>query len=106
MVCRPGRPSELQQQQAPLADQLQQLRRERDDATNRLAALTDELARVKKHPFEVLKLRGEVGALRQEKAAADSQSAASKATANPETWKAIRELLAGHIALDSALLTI
>ena len=81
----------LQQQQALLAGQLQQLRRERDDATNRLAALADELASAKKNPSEVLKLRGEVGALRQEKAAADSQSAVSKLTANPETRKAMRE---------------
>jgi RNA polymerase sigma factor (sigma-70 family) len=81
----------LQQQQAPLADQLQQLRRERDDATNRVAALTEELASTKKNPSEVLKLRGEVGALRQEKATADSQSAASKLTANPEARKALRD---------------
>ncbi|EEF59715.1 RNA polymerase sigma factor [Pedosphaera parvula] len=81
----------LQQQQAPLTDQLQQLRRERDDATNRLSALTDELARVKKNPSELLKLRSQVGTLRQEKAAADSQSAVSKALANPETRKSIRE---------------
>jgi RNA polymerase sigma factor (sigma-70 family) len=88
----------LQQQQAPLAEQnrqlqreREQLQRERDDATNRLAALTDELAGVKKNPSEVLKLRGEVGALRQGMAAADSQSAVSKALANPETRKALRE---------------
>ena len=88
----------LQQSQAPLADQNQQLRREReqlqrerDDATNRLAALTDELATVKKNPTEVLKLRGEVGALRQQKATADSQSAVSKAVADPETRKAMRD---------------
>jgi hypothetical protein len=81
----------LQHQQAPLAEQNQQLQRERDDATNRLAALTDELARVKKNPSEVLKLRGEVGALRQGKAVADSQNTISKAIANPETRKAIRE---------------
>ncbi|MEY2427743.1 MAG: hypothetical protein QOJ40_628 [Verrucomicrobiota bacterium] len=81
----------LQQQQTPLAGQIQQLRRERDDATNRLAALADELANAKKNPSEVLKLRGEVGALRQEKAAADSQSAVSKLTASPETRKAMRE---------------
>jgi hypothetical protein len=36
-------------------------------------------------------LRGEVGALRQEKATADSQSAVSKALADPETRKTIRE---------------
>ena len=81
----------LQQQQAPLAEQIQQLQRERDDATNRLASLADELAKVKKNPSEVLKLRGEVGALRQEKAVADNQSALNKITANPETRKALRD---------------
>ncbi len=88
----------LQQQQAPLAEQnrqlqreREQLQRERDDATNWLAALTDELARVKKNPSEVLKLRGEVGALRQGIATANSESGASKALANPETRKTIRE---------------
>ena len=82
---------ELQQQQAPLADQLQQLQRERDAATNRAAALTEELASAKKNPAEVLKLRGEVGALRQEKSIADSKSAISKITANPEARKALRD---------------
>jgi RNA polymerase sigma factor (sigma-70 family) len=81
----------LQQQQAPLADQLQRLQRERDDATNRLAVLTDELARLKKNPSEVLSLRGEVGVLRQEKASAEAESAAGKAVANSETRKTIRE---------------
>jgi RNA polymerase sigma factor (sigma-70 family) len=76
----------LQQQQAPLNDQLAQLQRERDDATNRLAGLADELADTKKNqnPSEVLKLRGEVGVLRQ-------QSALNKITANPETRKALRD---------------
>ena len=81
----------LQQQQAPLAEQLRQLQRERDAATNRLAALTEELANVKKNPSEVLKLRGEVGALRQEKAIADSKSALNTLTANPEARKALRD---------------
>src|SRR5664280_2797667 len=54
----------LLEQQAPLAAQVQQLRRERDEATNRLASLAEENAR--KNPSEVLKLRGEVGRLRQE----------------------------------------
>jgi len=81
----------LQQAQAPLAEQNRQLQRERNDATNRLASLTDELAKVKKNPSEVLKLRGEVGVLRQEKATANSQSAVSKALADPETRKVLRE---------------
>ena len=67
------------------------MQRERDAATNRLASLADELAKVKKNPSEVLKLRGEVGALRQEKAIAGSQSALNKLTANPETRKALRD---------------
>jgi RNA polymerase sigma factor (sigma-70 family) len=81
----------LQQQQAPLAEQIQQLQRERNNATNRLASLADELAKVKKNPSEVLKLRGEVGALRQEKTIAASKSAINKITANPETRKALRD---------------
>jgi len=81
----------LQQQQPPLAAQIQQLQRERDAATNRVAALAEELATVKKNPAEVLKLRGEVGALRQEKAIADSKSAISKLTADPESRKSLRQ---------------
>jgi len=54
----------LQQQQAPLAEQIRQLQRERDDATNRLAWLTEEIAKNKENNLELLKLRGEVGVLR------------------------------------------
>ena len=81
----------LQQQQAPLADRLQQLQRERDAATNQVAALAEELAGLKKNPAEVLKLRGEVGVLRQEKAIAGSKSPISKITADPEARKALRD---------------
>ena len=54
----------FQQRQAPLADQLRQLRHEHDDATNRLAELFAENAQLKSHSDEneLLKLRGEVGA--------------------------------------------
>ena len=44
----------LQQQQRPLVEQIQHLQRERDDATNRLASLTDENAALKRNPTEVL----------------------------------------------------
>jgi RNA polymerase sigma factor (sigma-70 family) len=56
----------LQQQQAPLADRVQQLQRERDDATNRLAALLVENGQLKSNPneTELLKLRAEVTRLR------------------------------------------
>ncbi|MDB6029382.1 MAG: polymerase, sigma-24 subunit, subfamily [Verrucomicrobiales bacterium] len=58
----------LQQQQAPLAAQLQQLQRERDEATNRLSAVNTEVAQLKsgQRQNELLKLRGEVGTLRRQ----------------------------------------
>ncbi len=58
----------LQQQQAPLAEQLQQLQGERDQVTNRLASLLAENEQLKsgQNTTELLKLRGEVGRLRQE----------------------------------------
>jgi RNA polymerase sigma factor (sigma-70 family) len=86
-----GRIRALEEQQAPLTVQLQQLQRERDAATNRVAALTDELARVKKNPSELLKLRSEVGTLRQEKAVAGSKSALNKVTADPAARTALRD---------------
>jgi RNA polymerase sigma factor (sigma-70 family) len=83
----------LQQQLAPLADQLQQLQHERDKASNQLAGLSEELALAKKNqnPSEVLKLRGEVSSLRQAKSDSDSQSAVSKLTADPATRKSLRD---------------
>ena len=56
----------LQQQQAPLAEQIQRLQQERDDATNRQASLVTEIARTKGNNLESLKLRGEVGFLREQ----------------------------------------
>jgi hypothetical protein len=53
----------LRREQVPLAEQIQQLQRERDDAASRLAALAGELSRVRSHPAELLKLRGEVSRL-------------------------------------------
>ena len=55
----------LQQQQAPLTERIRQLQHERDDATNRLASLADEIASLKRNPTELLKLRGEVRAIEQ-----------------------------------------
>jgi RNA polymerase sigma factor (sigma-70 family) len=69
-----GQIQSLKEQQMPMTAQIQQLQRERDAATNRLAALTKELASAKKNPAEVLKLRGEVGTLRQRAAANEAKS--------------------------------
>ena len=54
----------LHQQQAPLTEQIQQMQRERDDATNRLASLANEITRMKNGSAELLKLRGEIARLR------------------------------------------
>ncbi|MDB6112187.1 MAG: polymerase, sigma-24 subunit, subfamily [Pedosphaera sp.] len=79
------------EQQAALSNQLQELRRERDQAKSQATALVSENAAMKKGPSEVLKLRGEVGRLRQEKAEMGSSSALSKITANPEATKMLRD---------------
>jgi RNA polymerase sigma factor (sigma-70 family) len=54
----------LQQQQAPLTQRIQQLERERGDATNSLASLTQEIAEIKRDSGELLRLRSEVMQLR------------------------------------------
>ena len=56
----------LQQQQAPLAEQIQRLQRERDAATNRLASLTEDNIRLGRNMRELLKLRSEVSRLRNQ----------------------------------------
>ena len=59
----------LRQQQAPLVEQVQQLQKERDSATNQLAGLNQDLIKANKNHLELLKLRGEVGMLRSQFAA-------------------------------------
>jgi hypothetical protein len=80
-----------QAQQASLQQQIQQLQAERDRATNQLASTQEELAAVKKNPSEVLKLRGQVGRLNEEKKAAGEKSALNKITADPATRKMLRD---------------
>ncbi len=57
----------LQHQLVPLAEQVQQLQHERDNATNRLVSLLAENKQLKSHSNEneFLKLRGEIGMIRQ-----------------------------------------
>ena len=61
----------FEQDRAPLAKQIQQLEQERNQATNQLAAVQEENARLKsgQNTAELLKLRGEVGPLREQVAA-------------------------------------
>jgi RNA polymerase sigma factor (sigma-70 family) len=58
----------LQQQQNSMNEQLAQLQRDRDDATNRLAGLLAENAQLKSgsNENELLKLRGQVGLLQRQ----------------------------------------
>jgi RNA polymerase sigma factor (sigma-70 family) len=53
------------QQQTPLLEHVQKLQSERDEATKQLAGLADELASTKKGNLDLLRLRSEVGLLRQ-----------------------------------------
>jgi RNA polymerase sigma factor (sigma-70 family) len=73
----------LQQAQAPLAEQIQELQREHDAVTNQLAGLLAENSRLKSNPNqnELLKLRGEVGQLRRQATEREPQPAASASTA-------------------------
>lgn len=77
--------------QIALSNQVEQLQAERDKATNAVAALLAENATLKKNPGEVLKLRGEVGRLRQENVAIGSSSAVSKLTSDPKATKLLRD---------------
>ena len=56
----------LQQQQAPLADQIQQMKRQQAQDTNMIALLMGELAQSEKNHLELLKLRDEVSLLRRQ----------------------------------------
>ena len=62
----------LQMQEAPLEAQVQELQRERDDATNRLAAMTQAPTKAKDNNLELLQLRGMASVARQ--ATAESES--------------------------------
>lgn len=61
-----GQVQTLQQQHAPLAEQIQQLTRENDEAAGRLAATTAELAQARRDNVELLQLRNQVVQLRQQ----------------------------------------
>ena len=81
----------LQQQQSPLEAQVRQALKERDDASNQLASIRKSAGTAQQNPTEVLKLRGEVGALRQQKQMIAEKSPLNKITANPETKKMLRD---------------
>jgi RNA polymerase sigma factor (sigma-70 family) len=65
----------LQDQQAALAGQIERLQRERDDATNQLTLLAREIAKLNRNNSELLKLRGQVGMLKNQNQALAEASA-------------------------------
>ncbi len=94
----------LQQQQAPLAAQMQQSERERAQAAAQLAALSEENARLKsgRSESEVLKLRGQVGALRQQAASnetkpSDRPGGIAKLMDDPATKEFMRKAMADKV---------
>ena len=90
----------LQQQQAPLAGQIQQLQRERDDATNRLAGLLAENSRLKANPHrtELLKLRGQVTTLRADATQrAQSDNSLAEMVKGPQMKEFMKTAMAGMV---------
>ena len=72
----------LQQSQAPLTEKIQQLQRERDDATHRLAAIAEDGAKVQSNNSELLKLRNEITLLKRRQAVVPTVAANVQPPAN------------------------
>ena len=104
------RVSELQQQNETLVKQqgddkalsaqIAQLKKERDAATNELASVQNENDTLKNRPTEVLKLRGQVGTLQDQKNKLGQTAAISKLTATPE----VRQLMHDQQKLGMAMI--
>lgn len=71
----------LQQQQEPLAQQIQQLQGERDEATNRIAALLNQIDALRTNSTELVKLRREVTELRTANASINPKTDPTQAEA-------------------------
>ena len=91
--------AQRQARENALTAQIQQLEQQRDQASNALASVKEENAALRNHPTEVLKLRGEVGALREEKAQLSATSPLSKLISTPEARALVREQQKGGMAM-------
>jgi len=89
------RNEQLQQQQSVLTAQLQEVMREHADATNRLVALAQENQelRSEQKQGELLKLRGQVGALRRSLSDASASNRPSTGIAKMMSDPAMREYI-------------
>jgi len=93
----------LQQQQAPLTEQIQQLQSERDEATRQLASLRDENERLNRNTGELLRLRGEVGLLRR---AQDTAGKSANSSASPVATTTNQEQAAADIGRELGLAVV
>jgi hypothetical protein len=76
----------LQQQQAPLVEQVQQLTKDRDNATRQLATMRDDNERLGRNTAELLKMRAEVSSrLRSSSAQPDPTISEKAAVPNQPT---------------------
>ena len=83
------------EQVALLSQSIEQLRRERDDATNQLAGASAEVAQLKQTQTtpEVLRLRGQVGSLRTELASTAAKSNSGSGFSKMMSDPAMREYI-------------
>ena len=97
----------LQQERAPMAEQMTNLQKEYDDATNRLAALRDDNERLNRNTAELLKLRNEVTQLRPlRKDVAELKTLASQSASNFGEWLPNQFTNAGRATPQDALQTL
>lgn len=83
--------AQAQAHEAALTAQIKQLEQERDHASNALALVKAENASLAKRPSDVLKLRNEVGQLRDKNAQLGATTPLSKMTATPEARQLVRD---------------
>jgi RNA polymerase sigma factor (sigma-70 family) len=80
-----GELTSVQAQQAPMQEQIRQLKRDLSKASTTIAGLNDDLNVSQKNNAELLKLRGEVGVLRAQLADVKSDAAKTAMTAPAST---------------------
>ena len=95
----------LRQQSAPLAEQIEQLTKDRDEATRRLAALRDDNERLNRNTAELARLRGKIGLL-QQALASRPQPQNANADWKPGTPRRLEEMSdVGQATPEAALQT-
>jgi len=76
----------LEKHQSPLAERIQQLTRERDEATRQLTALRDENERLNRNTAELLKLRGEMARLKNDTRPSQANPTDASMDASAKSW--------------------